>query len=111
MLSPSQLISPRHLQRQPRANPNLRTQQLRSIPIMLNLLLNFLPDRQILLVLLLRRLLIHVSGLHNLRLLSVAILRRRSSCLIRLLHVLRLRLLFLLNRLLGLFRVEPRGRE
>ena len=82
---------------------------------MLHLLLNLLPHRQLLL---LRSLLIFLrhsrlsgSGILRIRISLYSSRGGLSLCTIGLLHVLCLRCFFLLERLLGLFCVEPRGRE
>ena len=115
MLSAGKFIPSRHLQRQPRTNLNLRSQKFRTIPVMLHLLLNLLPHRQLLL---LRSLLIFLrhsrlsgSGILRIRISLYSSRGGPSLCTIGLLHVLCLRCFFLLERLLGLFCVEPRGRE
>lgn len=66
MLSPRKLVTSRHLDRQPRRDPNLSTQQLRAIPIVLNLVLDLLPKRLLLLLLFLHlnRLLILLRSEH-----------------------------------------------
>lgn len=53
MLSPAELITTSHLQRQPGTNLNLRSKQLCAIPVVLNLLLNLLTNGQLLSLLLL----------------------------------------------------------
>ena len=115
MLSAGKFIPSRHLQRQSRTNLNLRSQKFRTIPIMLHLLLKLLPHRQLLL---LRSLLIFLrhsrlsgSGILRIRISLYSSRGGLSLCTIGLLHVLCLRCFFLLERLLGLFCVEPRGRE
>ena len=115
MLSAGKFIPSRHLQRQSRTNLNLRSQKFRTIPIMLHLLLKLLPHRQLLL---LRSLLIFLrhsrlsgSGILRIRIGLYSRRGRPGLCTISLLYVLRLRCILLLKRLLGLFCVEPWGRE
>lgn len=120
LLSPSQLISPRHLQRQSRTDLDLCSQKLRAIPVMMHLLLNLLPDRQLLLLLLLLRnlllilrhgnLVIVVSGILRVRIILYDIRQLRLR-FFYLLAVFRLRFAFFPNWFLRLFRIEFRGRE